>query len=206
MGVVVPGRVVAQPFYVTRNGDYWGDDVRWSFAGTNYDDSTSLTNAQQNNLPPVGETVIVRVDRNDPSWFSLNGVITGRTRSSVSLALFVVPGLMAGLLGIGLGWRGVRLRSVTRRYPWQLATVAEVRRVTQRNGRLRYTESKIVGDDSRLPITVRSLGRQEGKPVWVCLGDRTYAICRPGAFGLRCARYWADENTNHPSAHACASG
>jgi hypothetical protein len=35
-GVAVAGRVVAQPFYTTRSGSYWGDDVRWSFAGQPY--------------------------------------------------------------------------------------------------------------------------------------------------------------------------
>jgi hypothetical protein len=168
---------------------YWGDDVQWSFAGQQYDDATTLTSPDRRDLPSVGMTVTVLVDRHDPSWFAINGVFTGRTRSSVSLALLVVPGLIAFLLAIGLGWRWLRLRSVTRDHPWKLAEIVEVSHVLRLNGRLRYTQSKIAGEDSHLPITVRRFGGAQGAPVWVCFGERHYAICRPGAFGLRCLRY-----------------
>jgi hypothetical protein len=188
-GVAVAGRVVAQPFTVTRYGGYWGDDVQWSFAGQQYDDSTTLTSSKLSDLPSIGEAVTVLVDRQDPSWFALNGVFINKTPYTVSVALFVIPALIAFLVAIGLGRSGLRLRSVTGRYPWQLGTVTEVDRALRKNGRLRYSESKVSGEDPRLPITVRSLGVQEGKPVWVCLGDGRFAICRPGAFGLRCSRY-----------------
>ena len=188
-GLAVSGRVVAQPFDAIGSGSYWADDVQWSFAGQRYDDSTTLTSSHRSDLPSMGATVTVLVDRHDPSWFAIDGVFTGRTSSSVSLALLVVPDVIALLLALGLGWRGVRLRSVTRRHPWRLATIAEVRRVLRRNGRLRYTECEIAGEDSHLPVTVRSFGGEQGTPVWVCFGDRSYAICRPGAFGLRCLQY-----------------
>jgi hypothetical protein len=103
-GVAVPGRVVAQPLYSDPRVSYWGDDVQWSFAGQQYDDATTLTSPDRRDLPSVGMTVTVLVDRHDPSWFAINGVFTGRTRSSVSLALLVVPGLIAFLLAIGLIW------------------------------------------------------------------------------------------------------
>jgi hypothetical protein len=67
IGVVVPGRVTSQPFYTTKDGGYWGDEVQWTFDRQSYDDATTLTNGQLSALPPVGAVVPVVVDRHDPS-------------------------------------------------------------------------------------------------------------------------------------------
>jgi hypothetical protein len=163
--------------------------VQWSYQGRRQDDDTTLTADQQPDVPPVGSTVSVRVDRTDPSFFAINGQVVDVNRIATAVALLIIPAGVALLLGapIALSWLG--LRSVLRIHPWQAGRVAEV----HHSGR-RYA-TVIDGPDPRLPASFSGYTTHfgytgpEGMEVWVALGDRRFAVCHPGAFALRGHRY-----------------
>lgn len=185
-GVGVVGRVVGQTSTALKSGEVWYDDVQWTVSGRFYDDDDTLRAGRRDRLLPVGASVPVLADRDDPSFAAIDGVFTGGAQYSVALGvLLIAPALVAGLLGALLSRSWLRLRTITRRRPWQAATIGSVERVTRRNGRTKYTLAEIIGDGPRLRIQARNVPGKTGEPVWVALDGDAAVVARPGAFELR---------------------